>query len=142
MVVSTSQMNSSTPSASPICARARICRPQIEATPWGSKPRHLLRDRDVVYGRDFRQRARRIGIDRIATPIRAPRANAVVERVMGTLRRECLDHLIVLDERHLASVLTEFVRSDNQERPHRTLRLQTPKLRARPRSDRSGHARC
>jgi transposase InsO family protein len=78
---------------------AWVWRQVIEATPWGQKPRHLLRDRDVVYGRDFRRRARRIGIDAIATPVRSPRANAVIERVIGTLRRECLNHLIVLDER-------------------------------------------
>jgi transposase InsO family protein len=76
----------------------------------------LLRDRDAVYGRDFHQRARRIGIDSIATPRRAPRANAVAERV------------IVLNEQHLRSVLTEFVRYYNQDRPHRTLRLQTPEV--------------
>ena len=113
---------------------AWVWRQLIEATPWGQKPHHLLRDRDAVYGRDFRQRARRIGIDAIATPVRAPRANAVVERVIGTLRRECLDHMIVLDERHLASVLTEFVRYYNQERPHRTLGLQTPEWRPRPKT--------
>jgi transposase InsO family protein len=52
--------------------------------------------------------------------------------VIGTLRRECLDHLIVMDEQHLWSVLTEFVRYYNQERPHRTLGLQIPQLKARP----------
>ena len=51
--------------------------------------------------------------------------NAIAERVIGTLRRECLDHLIVLDEQHLRSVLTEIMRYYNQERPHRTLGLQT-----------------
>ncbi len=105
---------------------AWVWRQLIEATPWGNRPRHLLRDRHTVYGRDFRKRARRLGIDAIATPIRAPRANAVVERVIGTLRRECLDHLIILDEHHLSSVLREFVVYYNAERPHRTLGLQTP----------------
>jgi len=52
----------------------------IEATPWGHKPRHLLRDRDAVYGRDFRKRARSIGIDAIVAPIHAPKANAIAER--------------------------------------------------------------
>ena len=104
----------------------------IEATPWGQTPRHLLRDRAAVYGRDCRRRARRIGIDAIATPIRSPRANAVAERVIGTLRRECLDHLIVRDEQHLASVLTEYVSYYNPERPHRTLCLQTPEVKLRP----------
>ena len=58
---------------------AWVWRQVIEATPWGQKPRHVLRDRDAVYGRDFRQRASRIGIDAIATPVRSPRANAVAE---------------------------------------------------------------
>ena len=111
---------------------AWIWRQLIEATPGGTRPRHLLRDRDAAYGRDFRHRAERIGIDAIATPLRAPRANAVVERVSGTLRRECLDHVIALDERHLASTLAEFVRYYNQDRPHRTLSLQTPEPRLRP----------
>jgi hypothetical protein len=113
---------------------AWVWRQVVEATPWGQKPRHLLRDRDAAYGRDFRQRARRLGSDSIsiATPVRAPRANAIVERGIGTLRRECLDDLIVLDEQHLASVLTECVRYSNEERPHRTLGLQLPELRARP----------
>jgi transposase InsO family protein len=111
---------------------AWVWRQVIEATPWSKKPRHLLRDRDAVYGRDFRQRARRIGIDAIATPVRSPRANAIAERVIGTLRRECLDHVIVLSEQHLVSVLAEFVRYYNQDRPHRTLGLQTPELSLRP----------
>jgi transposase InsO family protein len=111
---------------------AWVWRQLIEATPWSSKPRHLLHDRDAVYGRDFDRRAERIGIDGITTPIHAPTANAIAERVIGTLRRECLDHLIVVDEQHLSAVLREFVSYYNQERPHRTLRLQTPKLRPRP----------
>jgi putative transposase len=111
---------------------AWVWRQLIEATPWNQRPRHLLRDRDAVYGRDFRQRARRIGIDAIATPVRSPRANAIAERVIGTLRRECLDHLIVLDEQHLRSVLAEYVAYYNQDRPHRTLGLQTPEPRPRP----------
>src|ERR671935_947300 len=69
---------------------AWVWRQVIEATPWGQKPRHLLRDHDAVYGRDFRRQARRIGIDAIATPVRSARANAVVERLIGTLRRACL----------------------------------------------------
>jgi hypothetical protein len=55
---------------------AWVWRQLIEAMPWGSKPRHLLRDRDTVYGRDFRQRALRIGVDAIATPVHSPRAKA------------------------------------------------------------------
>jgi len=111
---------------------AWVWRQVIEATPWGHAPRHLLRDRDAVYGRDFRKRARRIGIDAIATPINAPKANAIAERVLGTLRRECLDHIIVLDEQHLMAVLRAFVAYCKQERPHRTLGLHTPDPMLRP----------
>jgi transposase InsO family protein len=78
-----------------------IWRQVIAATPWGAQPRFLIRDRDRSYGSDFIQRAARIGITTIVTPIRAPNANAVAERVIGTLRRECLDHVIVLNEHHL-----------------------------------------
>ena len=97
-----------------------------EATPWGRTPRYLLRDRDAVYGGDFSERARRLGIETLLSPVRAPRANAVAERVIGTLRRECLDRLIVVNERHLRATLAEFVRFYNAQRPHRTLRLETP----------------
>jgi len=111
---------------------AWVWRQVIEATPWGTRPRHLMRDRDAVYGRDFRRRAKRIGIDAIATPLRSPRANAIAERVIGTLRRECLDHMLVLDEQHLRLVLSEYMGYYNQDRPHRTLGLQTPEPRLRP----------
>jgi len=58
---------------------AWVWRQIIQATPWGQKPRHLLRDRDAVYGHDFGKRAVRIDIDAIATPIHAPKANAIAE---------------------------------------------------------------
>ena len=66
------------------------------------------------------------------TPIRAPRANAIAERVVSTFRRECLDHLIVLNEQHLRAVLRAFVRYYDADRPHRSLGLETPRLAARP----------
>ena len=105
---------------------AWVWRQLIAATPWGRTPRYLVRDRDAVYGRDVVRRARGLGIETLLTPIRAPRANAVAERLVGTLRRECLDRLIVVNEAHLRAVLAEFARFYNRERPHRTLRLQTP----------------
>jgi transposase InsO family protein len=70
---------------------AWIWRQLINATPWGRTPRYLIRDRDAVFGRDFVPRARRLGIEALLTPVQAPRANAVAERLVGTLRRECLD---------------------------------------------------
>ena len=81
----------------------------VEATAWGRRPRHLVRDRDAVYGGDFTARARRLGIETVLTPVRAPRANAIAERVVRTLRNECLDHIIVLNEAHLRAVLREYV---------------------------------
>ena len=111
---------------------AWVWRQLIEATPWGRRPHYLLRDRDAVYGREFRERARRLGIETVLTPVQAPWANAAAERVIGTLRRECLDHLVVLNERHLRAVLAEFVRFYNAERPHRTLHLETPVPATRP----------
>ncbi len=64
--------------------------------------------------------------------MRAPRANAVAERVIRTLRNECLDHLIIINEQHLQAVLAEFVEYYNTERPHRSLLLETPRPAARP----------
>jgi transposase InsO family protein len=68
----------------------------------------------------------------VLTPVRAPRANAVAERLVGTLRRGCLDHLIVVNERHLRAVLAEVVRYYNAARPHRALDLETPQPACRP----------
>ena len=73
-----------------------IWRQLIEATPWGQQPKFLIRDRDCCYGGSFNPRAAQLGIEAILTPIRAPKANAVVEKVIGTLRRECLDHLVII----------------------------------------------
>jgi transposase InsO family protein len=98
----------------------------IAATPWGRTPRYLVRDRDAVYGREFVERAQRLGVETLLTPIRAPRANAIAERLIGTLRRALLDHLIIVNEAHLRAVLSEFVGYYNRDRPHRALDLQTP----------------
>ena len=111
---------------------AWVWRQLIEATPWGRSPRYLVRDRDAAYGRDFVGRARGLGIETVLTPLRAPRANAVAERLVGTLRRECLDHVIILNEAHLRAVLTEYAAFYNAERPHRALEFGTPIQRIRP----------
>jgi transposase InsO family protein len=114
-----------------------IWRQLLEATPWGVQPRHLIRDRARSYGRNFIPTAARLGIETLLSPVRAPNANAVAERVIGTLRRECLDHMIVLNERHLARVLHEYVDHYNAMRPHRTLGLDSPRgrePRTRPRA--------
>jgi putative transposase len=105
---------------------AWVWRQLVEATPWGRHPTYLIRDRDSVYGRDFVPRAARLGIDTLLTPFRAPQANAIAERVVRTLRNECLDHLLILNERHLRRVLAEYVQYYNTERPHRSLVLEPP----------------
>jgi transposase InsO family protein len=110
---------------------AWVRRQLIRATPWGRTPRFLIRDRDAVCGRDFVGRARHPGIETVLAPVRAPRANAIAERVVGTLRRECPDHIIVLNEAHPRAVPGECVRYHNAERPHRTLGLDTPVQRTR-----------
>ena len=112
----------------------------IEATPWGRKPRYLLRDRNAAYGGDFAGRARRLGIQTLLSPVWAPRANAVAERVIRTLRNECLDHLIIINEQHLQAVLAEFVAYYNTGRPHRSLLLDMPRRTVRPAAG-SVHAR-
>jgi len=103
-----------------------VWRQLIQATPWCQQTEYLLRDRDCRYGGNFNSRAGRLGIEAILTPVQALRANAIAERVIGTLRRECLDHLIIINERHLRSVLREYVAYHNGGRPHATLRLETP----------------
>jgi transposase InsO family protein len=112
-------------------AAAWVWRQLIEATPWGRQPRYLVRDRDAVYGGDFVGRARGLGIETVLTPVRAPRANAIAERLVRTLRNECLDHFIVLSEAHLRAVLSDFAAYYNAERPHRGLHLEPPSGRRR-----------
>ncbi len=103
-----------------------VWRQVIEATAWDRHPTYLLRDRNRIYGGDFVARATALGIDTLMTPYRAPRANAIAERVVRTLRNECLDHILILNEQHLRIVLAEYVAFYNVERPHRSLALEPP----------------
>ena len=103
-----------------------IWRHVLAATPWNERPRFLIRDRDRSYGGDFVRKAAAIGITAVLTPVRAPKANAIAERVIGAIRRECLDHLILLNERHLRRVLREYVAYDNATRPHQSLDDEPP----------------
>ena len=88
--------------------------------------RFLIRDRDSKFTTSFDAVFASADIRTIRTPIRAPRANALAERFIGTLRRECLDHLLITGPRHLAVALQEFVEHYNTHRPHRSLRQQPP----------------
>src|SRR5262245_170569 len=97
-----------------------------EATPDGSGPRFFIHDHDAKYGPEFDRLAAASGIDVIRTPVRAPRANAVCERFLGSVRRECTDHVLILGERHLRRVLAEYVAHFNLARPHQGLDRRTP----------------
>ncbi len=78
-----------------------VWRQVIAATAWSRTPRFWIRDRDASYSGDCVPKAAGIGIRRVLTPVRAPQANSIAERVIGTLRCECCDHMIVRNERHL-----------------------------------------
>jgi transposase InsO family protein len=97
-----------------------------EATPFGQKPKFLIQDNDAKFGPAFARLAWASGIRIIRTPVRAPRANAIVERFLGSVRRECLDHILILGERHLHQVLCDYTRYFNQARPHQGLQQAIP----------------
>ena len=86
----------------------------------------LIRDRDAKFTRAFDDVWRSADVEIICTPVRAPNANAVAERWVGTVRRECLDQLLIVGRQHLVRVLRVYVEHYNQRRPHRTLGLGTP----------------
>jgi putative transposase len=89
-----------------------------EATPYDEGPRFLIRDNHSKYGQCFTWVAKGRGIKVIRTPVRTPKANAVCERFIGSVRRECLDHMVILGERHLHRLMGEYVTYFNHSRPH------------------------
>jgi len=97
-----------------------------EATPFGQQPRYLIRDNDSKYGPAFARVAEASGITVLRTAYRAPRQNATCERFLGSVRRECLDHVLILGEGHLRRVLREYVAFCNTARPHQGVWQQIP----------------
>jgi transposase InsO family protein len=97
--------------------------------------RFLIRDRDSKFTAAFDAVFAGADIRIIHTPVRAPRANAIAERWIGTLRRECLDHLLITGPRHLAAVLQKYLEHYNTHRPHRSLRQHPPTGRTPPSSE-------
>ena len=91
-----------------------------------ARTQFLIRDRDAKYSGPFDEVFRCEGVRVIRTPIRSPKASAFAERFVKTIRRECLDHILVFGERHLERILREYVRHCNKERPHRGLSLEIP----------------
>ena len=92
----------------------------------GQQPRFLIHDRDAKFSRAFDSIFRSEGIEIVRTPIQAPNANAYAERWVGSVRRECLDRLLIFGRRHLEHVLRVYIRHFNQQRPHRALALRRP----------------
>ncbi len=100
-----------------------------EAFPWDGAPRYLIRDRDRVYGQGFRTRVERMGIEEVLTAPRSPWQNPYAERMIGSIRRECLDHVIVLGERHLRRLLDDYFEHYHRWRCHRSLAMDCPEPR-------------
>ena len=95
-----------------------------EATPWSQGPKYLVRDRDKKYATHFSAAAG--SIKEVETPYRTPEANGICERFMGSLRRECMDHILIHDDKHLRRVVTEYTAYFNQERPHQGIGQRIP----------------
>lgn len=101
----------------------------VDAFPWDEQPRYLLRDRDRIYGAAFQQRVRHMGIEDVITAPRSPWQNPYVERLIGSIRRECLDHVIVSHEGHLMRLLTSYSSYYHRWRTHRAPAMDTPERR-------------
>src|SRR2546428_10507294 len=101
----------------------------IEAFPEDVVPRYLIRDRDGVYGSHFRNRVQGMGIHEVLTAARSPWQNPFAERLVGSIRRECLNHVIVLGERHLRWTLKRYVRYYLDSRSHLSLEKDSPNSR-------------
>ena len=98
----------------------------VEAFPFDSAPRYLLRDRDSIYGTRFRTRVKSLGIEEVVTAPRSPWQNPYVERIIGSIRRECLNHGIIFNERHLRRVLKSYATYYHEARTHLSLDKQSP----------------
>ena len=105
---------------------AWLSRQVTEAFPWDTAPRYLLRDRDASYGSDFCNRLEAMGIKEVITAPRSPWQNAYVERVIGSIRRECLDHIVIFNERHLRRVMSSYVDYYQRARTHLSLDKDCP----------------
>src|SRR5262245_42103269 len=102
----------------------------LEACALGEGPRYLIRDRDQVYGERFPHQAKTLGILEAVIAPHSPWQNAYAERVIGSIRRECLDHVVVIGERHLREVLSKYVDYYNRTRTHLSLTKDAPESRS------------
>ena len=106
-----------------------IARQLTEAFPWSTPPRYLIRDRDRIYGSIVARRMRAMGIRDKPTAPASPWQNGFAERLIGSIRRECVDHFIVLGEAHLRRILRAYARYYNDVRTHRSLDKDAPVYR-------------
>jgi transposase InsO family protein len=98
----------------------------VEAFPWNQAPRYQLHDRDAIYGNDFRRRVHGMGINEVRTAFRPPWQNPYCERLIGTIRRECLGHVVVLNEAHLQRLLASYADYYHTARTHLSLDKDAP----------------
>jgi transposase InsO family protein len=101
----------------------------LQAFPFDSAPRYLIRDRDRIYGNEFREQAARMGIQEVLTAPRSPWQSPFVERLIGSIRRECLDHVIVWNEAHLRRILLSYFDYYSNWRTHLGLAKDAPEPR-------------
>jgi putative transposase len=102
----------------------------VEAFPDETAPRYLLRDRDQIYGEEFRRRIAGMKIEEVITAARSPWQNPFVERIIGSIRRECLDHVIVRSEHHLRRILKSYFEYYHRSRTHLSLTKDAPEPKA------------
>jgi len=102
----------------------------VEAFPFDTAPRFLIRDHDGIYGVDFRERIKHFGIEEVVIAYRSPWQSPYVERLIGSIRRECLDHVIVLNEAHLIRILGDYFAYYHEARTHLSLERNAPRPRA------------
>lgn len=108
----------------------------IEAFPWDSAAKYLLRDREAIYGRKVQRRVRRMGIEQVLSAPRSPWHNPFVERLIGTVRRDCLDHVVVLNEHHLRRIVARHLHYYHDWRTRLSLSKHAPNPRTVPPGDR------
>jgi transposase InsO family protein len=101
----------------------------VEAFPWDTAPKYMIRDRDGKYGDEFVRRMKSLGIKQVLISRQSPWQNPYVERVIGSIRRECLDHVIILSERHLRRVLRDYFGYYHGFRTHLGLEKDCPRSR-------------
>ena len=102
----------------------------VEAFPFDSAPRYLQRDRDAIYAKKVQRRIKSLGIDHVISAPRSPWQNPYVERVIGSIRRDCLAHVIVFNERHLRRMLRDYFNYYHMCSTHLSLNKDSPKPRA------------